>query len=65
MDAVISYTQFDVTNVDTEYGRLTKIGVEFSVKSSTMGTTKYAVFNDPVGMILNKWKNLKQYYLSL
>ena len=49
MEAGIPYTQFDVDNVDAEYERLTKVGVEFSVKPSTMGTTKYAVFNDTCG----------------
>ena len=49
MKAGIPYTQFDVENVDAEYERLTKLGVEFSVKPSTMGTTKYAVFNDTCG----------------
>ncbi|WP_420603548.1 VOC family protein [Flagellimonas sp.] len=49
MEAGIPYTQFDVKSIDAEYERLTKIGVEFSVKPSTMGTTKYAVFNDTCG----------------
>lgn len=49
MEAGIPYTQFDVENVDEEYERLTKLGVEFSVKPSTMGTVKYAVFNDTCG----------------
>ena len=49
MEAGIPYTQFDVNNVDSEYERLTELGVKFSVKPSTMGTTKYAVFNDTCG----------------
>ncbi|HMB64827.1 MAG TPA: VOC family protein [Eudoraea sp.] len=49
MEAGIPYTQFDVDNVDAEYERLTELGVKFSVKPSTMGTTKYAVFNDTCG----------------
>ena len=49
MEAGIPWTQFDVENVDSEYERLTKLGVEFSVKPSTMGTWKYAVFNDTCG----------------
>lgn len=48
-EAGIPYTQFDVDSVDAEYERLTKIGVEFSVKPATMGTVKYAVFNDTCG----------------
>ncbi len=49
MDAGIPYTQFDVQNVDTEYKRLTKLGVEFSMKPTEMGTVKVAVFNDTCG----------------
>jgi hypothetical protein len=49
MEAGMPYTQFDVKSVDEEYDRLTKLGVEFSVKPSTMGTWKFAVFNDTCG----------------
>ncbi|MFI1770116.1 VOC family protein [Thalassobellus citreus] len=49
MEAGMPYTQFDVKSVDAEYERLTKLGVEFSVKPSTMGKWKYAVFNDTCG----------------
>lgn len=49
MESGIPYTQFEVESVDEEYERLTKFGVEFSVKPSIMGTTKYAVFNDTCG----------------
>ncbi|WP_299439546.1 VOC family protein [uncultured Aquimarina sp.] len=49
MDAGIPYTQFDVQNVDAEYERLTKFGVEFSMKPTEMGTVKVAVFNDTCG----------------
>jgi len=49
MEAGIPWTQFDVDNVDAEYERLTQLGVEFSVKPTTMGTVKFAVFNDTCG----------------
>ena len=49
MEAGIPYTQFDVTNLDAEYERLTKNGVEFSMKPTEMGTVKVAVFNDTCG----------------
>ncbi|MEL7160687.1 MAG: VOC family protein [Bacteroidota bacterium] len=49
MKAGIPYTQFDVDSVDAEYERLTKLGVEFSVKPTAMGTVKIAVFNDTCG----------------
>ena len=49
MEAGIPWTQFDVTNVDSEYQRLTESGVEFSLKPTEMGTVKVAVFNDTCG----------------
>jgi catechol 2,3-dioxygenase-like lactoylglutathione lyase family enzyme len=49
LEAGYPYTQFDVDSVDSEYERLTKIGVEFSVKPTEMGKVKYAVLNDTCG----------------
>lgn len=49
MEAGIPYTQFDVEDVQYEYDRLTKLGVEFSMKPTEMGTVKVAVFNDTCG----------------
>ena len=49
MEAGFPWTQFDVDSVDEEYNRLTKLGVEFSIKPTAMGTVKFAVFNDTVG----------------
>jgi catechol 2,3-dioxygenase-like lactoylglutathione lyase family enzyme len=49
MEAGIPYTQFEVESVDEEYARLTKLGVEFSMKPTAMETTKYAIFNDTCG----------------
>ena len=48
-DAGIPYTQFDVDNVQEEYERLNKLGVEFSMKPTEMGTAKLAVFKDTCG----------------
>lgn len=39
-------TQFNVEDIGQEYRRLTKIGVEFSINPTEMGTAKLAVFND-------------------
>lgn len=49
MEAGIPYTQFDVESVDEEYERLTNLGVEFSIKPTTVATAKFAVFNDTCG----------------
>jgi catechol 2,3-dioxygenase-like lactoylglutathione lyase family enzyme len=48
-DAGIPYTQFNVDDVQQEYDRLLKLGVEFSVKPTAMGTVKIAVLNDTCG----------------
>ncbi|GGD53528.1 VOC family protein [Muriicola marianensis] len=49
LEAGYPYTQFDVDNVDAEYERLTKLGVEFSAKPTTLDTVKYAILNDTCG----------------
>lgn len=49
MKAGYPYTQFDVQDVQHEYDRLTKLGVEFSMKPTDMGTVKVAVLNDTCG----------------
>ena len=49
MEAGIPWTQFDVEDVDSEYKRLTELGVEFSVKPTLMGPVKVAVLNDTCG----------------
>ncbi len=49
MKAGIPYTQFYVDNIQEEYERLTKSGVEFSMKPTDMGTVIVAVFNDTCG----------------
>ena len=48
-DAGNPYTQFNVKSVQEEYERLTKLGVEFSMEPTEMGTAKLAVFNDTCG----------------
>ena len=48
-DAGIPYTQFNVDSSQEEYERLTKLGVEFSLKPTEMGPVKIAVFNDTCG----------------
>jgi len=48
-DAGIPYTQFRVDNVQDEYERLVSLGVEFGMKPTEMGTTKFAMFDDTCG----------------
>ncbi|WP_257667656.1 VOC family protein [Parapedobacter tibetensis] len=48
-EAGIPYTQLDSDNVQRDYERLLSLGVEFSVEPKTLGTEKFAVFNDTCG----------------
>lgn len=48
-EAGIPYTQFNVNNVQIEYERLTKLGVQFSLTPTSMETAKIAIFNDTCG----------------
>lgn len=47
--AGIPWTQFNVDDVDKEYAELIEKGVEFKMEPTTMGTSKFAVFNDTCG----------------
>lgn len=48
-EAGIPYTQFTVDDLDEEYERLQKDGVEFSMTPMDMGTVRIAVFRDTCG----------------
>ena len=47
--AGIPATAFNVEDVEEEYARLAKLGVVFSVKPTSMGPVKLAVFDDTCG----------------
>ena len=49
MEAGYPYTQFYVDSVQEEYDRLIKLGVEFSMQPTDVGTVVVAVFNDTCG----------------
>lgn len=48
-EAGIPLTAFHVDDIEAEYERLKKEGVEFSMEPTQMGPTKIAVFNDMCG----------------
>lgn len=48
-DAGIPLMAFNVDNIHSEYERLEKLGVVFSMKPTTMGPVTIAVFNDTCG----------------
>ncbi len=49
LESGIPWTQFDVDDVEAEYDRLSKLGVEFSMKPTVVGTSKVVVFKDTCG----------------
>ena len=49
MDAGIPLTMFHVGNVQSEFERLEKLGVKFSMKPTQMGPTTIVVFDDTCG----------------
>jgi catechol 2,3-dioxygenase-like lactoylglutathione lyase family enzyme len=50
--AGIPFTQFAVADVQNAYERLSRLGVEFSMKPTTMGPTTMAVFEDTCGNLI-------------
>lgn len=48
-DAGIPCIMFNTDDVEKEYERLKKLGVEFSMPPTQMGPSKIAVFNDTCG----------------
>ena len=48
-DAGIPLTMFHVDNVQSEFERLEKLGVKFSMKPTQMGPTTIVVFDDTCG----------------
>jgi catechol 2,3-dioxygenase-like lactoylglutathione lyase family enzyme len=48
----IPYTAFAVDDIQKEYARLKKLGVEFSMEPTNMGTTTVAIFDDTCGNLI-------------
>lgn len=48
----IPLTAFAVDDIQKEYARLKKLGVEFTMEPTNMGTTTMAVFNDTCGNLI-------------
>jgi len=48
-DAGIPLTMFHVNNVQSEFERLEKLGIKFSMKPTQMGPTTIVVFDDTCG----------------
>jgi len=48
----IPFTAFQVDDIQKEYARLKKLGVEFTMEPTNMGTTTVAVFDDTCGNLI-------------
>jgi len=48
----IPFTAFQVDDIQREYARLKKLGVEFTMEPTNMGMTSAAVFNDTCGNLI-------------
>ncbi len=51
-DQGIPITAFSVTDIQKEYARLKKLGVEFTMEPTNMGMMIAAVFNDTCGNLI-------------
>lgn len=48
----IPFTAFEVDDIQKEYARLKKLGVEFTMEPTNMGMTTVAVFDDTCGNLI-------------
>lgn len=52
MNDGIPFTAFQVKDVQSEYERMQKLGVEFTMEPTNMGMTNAAIFNDTCGNLI-------------
>lgn len=55
----IPFTAFEVTDIQKEYERLTKLGVTFTMKPTDMGTVIQAIFDDTCGNLIQIYQHKK------
>jgi len=48
----IPYTAFEVDDIQKEYGRMKKLGAQFTMEPTNMGTTTVAIFEDTCGNLI-------------
>jgi catechol 2,3-dioxygenase-like lactoylglutathione lyase family enzyme len=48
----IPFTAFEVKDIQNEYERMKKLGVEFTMEPTNMGTTTAAIFDDTCGNLI-------------
>ena len=50
------FTAFQVDDIQKEYDRLKKLGVEFTMEPTNMGTTTVAILNDTCGNLIQLYQ---------
>ena len=48
----IPYTAFEVDDIQNEYARMKKLGAEFTMEPTNMGSTTVAIFEDTCGNLI-------------
>ena len=48
----IPYTAFEVDDIQKEYARMKKLGAQFTMEPTNMGTTTVAIFEDTCGNLI-------------
>ena len=52
----IPFTAFQVDDIQAEYARLRKFGVEFTMEPTNMGMTQIAILNDTCGNLIQVYQ---------
>jgi len=52
----IPFTAFEVSDIQEEYARLKKLGVEFTMEPTNMGMTTVAILNDTCGNLIQLYQ---------
>jgi len=52
----IPFTAFEVDDLQSEYERMKKLGVEFTMEPTNMGMTSVALFNDTCGNLIQMYQ---------
>lgn len=52
----IPFTAFQVNDIQHEYARLKKRGIEFTMEPTNMGMTTVAIFNDTCGNLIQMYQ---------
>ena len=52
----IPFTAFEVDDIQQEYARLRKLGVQFTMEPTNMGMTSAAVFDDTCGNLIQLYQ---------